>query len=445
MRIMKPLRDIELAGIANDLQSLVGAQLQEVAQTESEFGLAFYHDRRMVWLWFDLDPRRPLVLRFDDDPPPAARLKAVKPALLFVRAHLVGRRLAGAAMNAALGRVLELTFHHQGGEACGLQARLFPHGANLTAFAGAKSVSLRKPKDAPAKPAARAPEVEAAKDARDWGRLRDEWLALKTGKTGEGESGAASGESAAERARKAFEKAVAKKSQALGKMRAELVSKADPVWRAAGEWAKAHGLEGASPEIASCFDRSESLAWNIERCFQKAKDNERKLAGAQARLRSLESELDELRRKGAVGFGVDARQRPQGGGAGPAASLLEASGARGRRFKLGADLEAYIGKSAADNLALLRRARPHDYWLHLRDYPGAHAILRRPKGRNVGDKELGEIGRWVVVQSLHKPESELAGGKYDLILAECRHVRPIKGDKLGRVHYQNDRLFVVRF
>lgn len=445
---MKPLRDIELAGIASDLQSLVGAQLQEAQQTETEIGLAFYHDRQMVWLWFDLDPRRPLVLRFEDNLP-ISRAKQIKPLLLFVRAHLIGRRLQAVAMNVELGRVLEFDFHDPAGEVRRLEARLFPHGLNMTVVAGEKSLSLNKPKDVPSKPVQRIPDgaSASAEPARSWNEVRDEWLALKQGTARPANTGTSKDESDADRAKRTFEKALQKKTQALEKMRADIEAKGDPIWRQAGDWLKTSGIETAPEKFQSCLDPKKSLAWNIENCFSKAKENERKIEGTKQRLRILETELADMIHKGPEGFRAEALKRvaAKGSPGANAKTLLEKSGARGRKFQIGDDLEAYIGKSAADNLALLRRAQPHDYWMHLRDYPGAHAIVRRPKNRTITDKEFNDIGRWVVIQSLHKSEAELADGKYDLVLAECRHVRPIKGDKLGRVQFQNDRLFVVRF
>ena len=35
------------------------------------------------------------------------------------------------------------------------------------------------------------------------------------------------------------------------------------------------------------------------------------------------------------------------------------------------------------------------------------------------------------------------GGKYSVLMVECRHVKPLKGDKLGRVTYHNAREFLI--
>lgn len=450
--MMRPLTDDELALIASDLQELLGAQLQEVVQSEQELGLGFYHRQQIVWLWFDMDSRRPVVLRFLGKPPP--RRKLTKPLLLFIRAHLVGRRLQSLAMNVAQGRVLEFSFHDPGGEEFRLEARLFPRGANLSVVAGTKQINLEKPKDLPARPAG----VESPMEPRTWEAISAEWENETRGNPQANATTASSAMSEAERAARAWEKTCMKKAQALEKMRADLSAKADPKWREAGELLKMTAALEVPSSYAPYVDLRQSLSWNIETCFRKAKENERKLEGARARIELLDAELASIRAAGPERFARTAlagsvarsgvpvtHSGAQGpGGVAKAKSLLEKAGARGRKLQIADDLEAYIGKSAADNIALLRRAQPHDYWLHLRDHPGAHAILRRAKGRAVSDAELNEVGRWVVMQSLHKSEAELKGGRYDLILAECRFVRPIKGDKLGRVNYQNDRLFVVR-
>ena len=123
--------------------------------------------------------------------------------------------------------------------------------------------------------------------------------------------------------------------------------------------------------------------------------------------------------------------------------MFVAADARGRKFQLADDLIVYLGKNAAENLAILRKAQPFDFWVHLRDRPGAHAILRRSRGRNVTDAEFIKAGAYVAEQSLKRRASELKGESFDLLIVECRFVRPIKGDKLGRVNYTNDR--VLRF
>ena len=63
----------------------------------------------------------------------------------------------------------------------------------------------------------------------------------------------------------------------------------------------------------------------------------------------------------------------------------------------------------------------------------------------VTDGEFLQAGQWVIEQSLGARASEHKGERFDMLIVECRFVRPIKGDRLGRVNYANDRVMSVRY
>ncbi|HVK60848.1 MAG TPA: hypothetical protein VM432_04825 [Bdellovibrionales bacterium] len=421
-----PLTLGELVGIAGELQTLVGAQLQECLQTSSELGLGFYHDRRIQWLWFDLDPRRPLVLKLDT--PPKLK-KLTKPLSLFIRSNFVGRRLKALTVRIESGRVLVLEFHRSSEEPSegemNLEIRLLPHGQNVIAKFLDKGISDSKPKDLPSAPI----EMREDEERRTLDDVTQAWLALKSARSQPTQTKKDAPE-------KVWARAIEKKEAALVRMREELEIKASGAEREAGEWLKANGTLEVPQQWKELVDTDKSIAWNIQELFRLAKDKERKIEGTRARIELVESELAKLRNDGPI-----AHQAAPA----PEKSLLERADAKGRRFKLAGDIDVYIGKSAGDNLALLRRAQPFDYWLHLRDMPGSHAILRRTRGRVVTDGELVQAAKWVVEQSLKKNELQLKGERYDVLIVECRFVKPIRGDKLGRVNYTNDRVLSIRF
>ena len=57
----------------------------------------------------------------------------------------------------------------------------------------------------------------------------------------------------------------------------------------------------------------------------------------------------------------------------------EPSRAPYRRVPIEAGWEALVGTSAAGNASVtFEQARPDDLWLHARNIPGAHVILRGP-------------------------------------------------------------------
>jgi len=428
------LAEIEL--IAAELNALSGARLQDVFQTKTEIGLEFYHNRETIWLWLDLDPLRPMIVRLNAVPP--RRQKVVRPLALFLRSRFVGRRLASAHVDRERGRILILNFHRAPDEeeqgACELEIRLFPHGQNVIARDGNKSVAELKPKEIPA---AGLTDIDLP-PPRSWPEIEELWRSHR-GLIAKKEEPSKSKETL----ERDYKKAIEKKEKALERMREELAEKESSELFEVGEWLKINRTLEVPEKWRRWIDPQKSLAWNIENCFQKAKENTRKAEGTRERIRQVEAELAALREGGIEGF-AKAREAARTQKQALRENLLAKAEARGRRLKIADDLEAYIGKSAGDNLALLRRAQPFDYWLHLRDHPGSHAILRRTRGRIVSDDEFRKAGIWVVEQSLGKRAHELKGERFDLLIVECRYVRPIKGDKLGRVHYTNDRVLNLK-
>ncbi len=307
--------------------------------------------------------------------------------------------------------------------------------------------------------------LEDRETARTWEQLTEAWeheqrLAVSVKKDNQTSdqtesvasptAGLQAGAQEAARILKEFERALQKKQIALERMHDEvrLKSTEAETYRLVGDQLKLQGTlecpirdEPWSSLWPTHVDLERSLSWNIENTFTKAKERKRKLSGTQDRLAVVEKELIALRAKGPSNF-VKKKEKDSRDAS---ANLLSKSDARGRRLTLSEGLEIYVGKSAADNLALLRKAQSFDYWLHLRDQPGSHAIMRRSRNRVVTDNEFLLAGQWVIEQSLGVRAAEHKGQKFDMLIVECRFVRPIKGDRLGRVNYANDRVLSVRY
>ena len=88
----------------------------------------------------------------------------------------------------------------------------------------------------------------------------------------------------------------------------------------------------------------------------------------------------------------------------------------------------FVGKSGAENLKLLRRAKAWFLWIHIKDYPGAYGIIERNKNKKVSAESMKIAALAVVRQSLPKGQK----GKFDVIYAECRYVRPSRGPNLDK-------------
>ncbi|NJL25746.1 MAG: hypothetical protein HC902_11610 [Calothrix sp. SM1_5_4] len=57
---------------------------------------------------------------------------------------------------------------------------------------------------------------------------------------------------------------------------------------------------------------------------------------------------------------------------------------------------------------------------------------------------MQQVFAWFVKNHLGNKYSQSAGERFHVLVAECRHVRPIKGDKLGRVTYRDERVLIYR-
>jgi len=60
-----------------------------------------------------------------------------------------------------------------------------------------------------------------------------------------------------------------------------------------------------------------------------------------------------------------------------------------RRYTSPDGFELLVGLDAAENEKLsLRIARSHDLWFHAHECPGAHVLLRLPKGGRASDEDI---------------------------------------------------------
>ena len=114
----------------------------------------------------------------------------------------------------------------------------------------------------------------------------------------------------------------------------------------------------------------------------------------------------------------------------PEPSREEASGeARSgpRRYLTGRGLTLLVGRGARENHQLtFAIARPEDLWLHARDVPGAHVILRDDEGR-AGPEDIREAAEVAAFFSGARDEA-----RADVHVARRKHVRPA-GSGAGRV------------
>ena len=88
------------------------------------------------------------------------------------------------------------------------------------------------------------------------------------------------------------------------------------------------------------------------------------------------------------------------------------------------------GKNAKGNARLQKLGQPHDFWLHAKDGPSAHLIIRRNHvAHEVPEQTFIQAAKLVGEKSWQRHDS-----KVEVIVAYLRHVRNIKGAPVGTVH-----------
>ena len=434
---MRALNAHEIDNITDSLKALVGCRLQEVVVGATGVGLGFWtRGQGLVWLWFENHSWSPLLLPLTNVP--EASRKPLQPLALFLRAHFVDQPLQQVQRDQDLGRAVCLDF---GKDLLKIEIHLWPHGGNFIAFAEKRRVAWKKidiKTEPPPSDLLRSQEAPS----RSLQELVDEWLILRDQRQDRGPSGKtgqAQQKKLASEKRQASE--VKRLERAIGKVQEEIANKKTGIWREVGDWLVAEQNLSVPMEYTAFVDGRRSLAWNIENCFTRGKELKRKLVATEERLRHLQQELIQAQSKAVSMF-----ERPEPVKAQNSRNKLGKAGvARFRTVVLPGGLSARLGRSAEDNINLLKAARAWDIWLHLRGHPGSHAIVTRDKQKIVNDEVLRLVGVALVEQTFANKTEQRRGERFELIVAECRFVKPQRGDKKGRVTYTHDRTVTFKF
>jgi hypothetical protein len=251
-------------------------------------------------------------------------------------------------VNESTGRVLDLTLTG-GDRACHLQFQLIPKAFNLLVQAGDKKISWEKPRDLPLSQTLENQEIPHI----DWKEKGQHWLQGKFNIRAEGKKAGSDPRL----------KAIEKKRKALLAIEEQLKEDPSENWQRLGESLK---ISPQVPEdLQGLYNAKKSKSWNLENAFSQAKFLEKKRKGTEARLEKLKIEIQELESDVQKNPEPSVLEKPASQGS----RLLSKTQSKGRRIQFDEGFEAVMGKSASDNLAILRKAQAWDLWLHLKDYP----------------------------------------------------------------------------
>ena len=207
-------------------------------------------------------------------------------------------------------------------------------------------------------------------------------------------------------------------------------------------------ISGTEAPVTIRLDPAKSAVANAEAYYDRARRTRRAREEAEARwagvaqtaedaadllarLRALDTRgavLDFLKDEKAAVTALVGRE-----GAGDAAEPF-------RRIALPGGLEALVGKNARGNAELTTRiARPHDLWLHARGVPGAHVVIRLAGRTATAPEAAIEVAARIAAYFSDARTQSLA----PVIVAERKHVRPVKGGPAGAVRVDRERVLLV--
>lgn len=393
---------------------MIGAQLQEIETHPKGIALGLYKRGRVWWI-IDLSPQEPVSLFFEDESPWKHKIQP-KPVALFLNSHAKNLFLSKVEKDPEDPRILHVEFVGTG-RVVRMEVRLIPKSPNIVVESGDKSIAWSKPKGLP--PLEQVPEKIEDPEERKARWLEKQNIPVKGNK---------------DDWQTKRQKDITKKKRAIEEIQQQLNSGDMDKWKTLGELLKSFEPNELGNEWSEYLKFSRNRTELMQHAFEKSKQLERKKSGTLERLEILKKEIAMLEAQTEppnVGLKRSNQVREQ----------LKEAGAEGRTKRIG-EFVASRGRNAKDNLALLRSSRAWDLWIHLRDYPSSHVILATQKNQKVPDQVIRDAAVWLAQETM-KTKSLPSGTRLDILVAECRFVRPIKGDKLGRVHYQNERVLTV--
>ena len=413
---MKVLNALELEHIVEDLQGFVGSEFQNFVQSGKEFELKHWKGR-LLTLRGDMTTLRPLILPFFESPQFPLKPEK-KPLTLFFLANVKGALLKKVRMVPELGRVVFLDYDLNG-ESIEIEIRCIPHGANLIVKTSKKQMSWLKPKIL----TPREPQNFSHLPVRSLPTLVREWAEHKVMKKAP-EKPTSKGTLAHQK-----DAVITKTEKLLKKLKTQLNERDENPWE---ETIRLLVANQDSLGDEKLIDARLSYSQNLQLAYQKQARWQEKRESLQQRITELEGELEKIQSE---------TWKPP-----VAKKITESLGGaaqwRTRHFSEG--FIGYIGKSGRDNLKLLRKARAWDYWFHIKDRPGSFGILQRNKNQKIAESVFREMAFWVAEQSYKGKANLKEGLAHEVLMAECRYVRPIKGDNMGRVNYSNARTLLVK-
>lgn len=437
---MKPLSQLEIQSLAQQLQLFKGWYLQDNVGNDDNLGLQLYGGKK-GWIWIEIKQPAPILVPLEQLP--ERFRKRPKPIHQFIASHGRGLPLTSIDVREDLGRVVELEFN-SGQKTLKIQISLIPHFANVEVWTfvpgqehkTTKRIHWFKPKQLPQSKASEPASAPITNSARDVDAIIQDWK----------------NSSSATAIKQSPVAQVQKRIDKLNKVVHQIQSEPNEGdiqhWHRLGEYLKIYGFDKLS-EVELKRLKTRHLATEIDYCFEMARKQLAKSAGRQERLAELQGQVARLEEALAqpddksifkiLNAELDQKNLRTANNS----KSKNAPVAKYRTHVSAQGFEIRIGRSGEENLKLLRNSASWFLWLHVRDQTGSFGIIPREKKQSVPPADLKELAVHLVRSSLPQKQRSMARGRYEILCTECRFIQPVKGAKVGLVTYRNESVFTV--
>jgi predicted ribosome quality control (RQC) complex YloA/Tae2 family protein len=194
-----------------------------------------------------------------------------------------------------------------------------------------------------------------------------------------------------------------------------------------------------SGEIEIKLKKDLSIPANAERFYRKARGQQDDLVRVESSLKGFRQKSAELQAtlqliRDSHSLKALRKLWPESTGV-PAAGDLQQQPFHQYSFM---QYEIRVGKNAKANDELLRLSHKDDWWLHARDVPGSHVLVRVKKGNPTPAPVLQRAAELAAYYSKAGKE-----GLVPVMLTERKYVRKIKGAAPGQVKVEREKTLLV--
>lgn len=371
--------------------------------------------------------------------------KAKRPLSNFTNMHFKGAIFSKCEWQMSFGQVIKLYFDEKENIPREFEVRLFSNGPNFIAKAVKKQVSLHKVLELKALNLVPLLSLEELLKIPD--EKRDVLSLLEKESNKKSSSPVATPE-------EMINDKILKLQKRKTHLENDTKVKRDENWQMLGELLKTQqNIELLPENFKLLLPKKISFSEAIQYAFAKAKQQKQKIDKAQEQLLKIQNELDDLveqkrnfsrdsngqfKKKLLQSFSqIESFKKTE-------QKFLEKNNLNVRSLKLRDDIVLYVGKSAQDNAQLVKKSQAHDLWFHLRDYPSAHAVLRRNKNAEITPQELEAAALFLLQKNFGSKYKDKLGESFEVIYCECRFLKLSKSLGLGQVRFHNEKSMRVK-